>query len=202
MPIAQAQSPWNSLEAIKLIVSVLTPIILLLFGFWINRRIKRLESIQWANQKVTERRLRIFDELAPLLNDLLCYYTYIGLWKELTPPDVVSLKRKIDKIAYVNAPLFPAEFLTQFNNFMHKCYSTYAGWGEDAKLLSKFQRRKEAYGSEWKSDWETCFAEDQETNPNSIRQAYCDFMAYFSQALGVGLQSDFVRSGDIPHNIR
>ncbi len=55
----QAQSAWNSLEIIKLLVQVLTPLILLFLGVWINRVARRIEAVQWANQKVVEKRIVI-----------------------------------------------------------------------------------------------------------------------------------------------
>ncbi len=42
----QAQSAWNSLEIIKLLVQVLTPLILLFLGVWINRVARRIEAVQ------------------------------------------------------------------------------------------------------------------------------------------------------------
>lgn len=37
-------SPWNSLEAAKLLVSILTPMALVILGFLFNRRLHKLES--------------------------------------------------------------------------------------------------------------------------------------------------------------
>ncbi|MBN2577918.1 MAG: hypothetical protein JXB10_02925 [Pirellulales bacterium] len=146
---SQAIPPWNSLEISKIIVNALTPILVIVFGFWLNRRLKHLELIQWANQKIIEKRIKIYEEITPLLNELLCYFTYIGSWKEMTPPEIVNLKRKIDKIAYINAPLLPSKFLEHYNYFMQLCYETYSGWGQDAQLKTKFKRRCETAGNQW-----------------------------------------------------
>lgn len=126
----QSASLWNSLEIAKLIVSTLTPLIVLLFGLWISRSLKRLEHLQWTNQKITEKRIAVFEELAPLLNDLLCYFTFVGCWKDLTPIEAVKLKRKLDRIVHVHAPLFSKEFLNKYNDFINACYGTYSGWGK------------------------------------------------------------------------
>lgn len=96
----QSDPIWNSLEIAKLIASVLTPISVVVFGFWINRRLKVFEHLQWANQKVVEKRLYVYQELVPLLNDLLCYFTYVGNWKTHNPASIIELKRKLDRIAY------------------------------------------------------------------------------------------------------
>ena len=73
------------------------PIVVILLGFWVNQKTKRLEHLQWRSQKLVEKRLAVYDDLAPDLNDFLCYFTFVGLWKELRPPDVVALKRKVDR---------------------------------------------------------------------------------------------------------
>jgi hypothetical protein len=37
-------SPWNSLETAKLLVSILTPLVIVILGFLVNRRLHKLES--------------------------------------------------------------------------------------------------------------------------------------------------------------
>ena len=101
---------WNSLEVAKLIVSALTPIIVVVLGIWIARISKRFEQIQWVNRKIIERRIDVYDEIAPLLNDLFVYFTLIGHWKELSPPQVVEAKRLLDRHVNVAASLFSDTF--------------------------------------------------------------------------------------------
>ena len=36
----------------------------------------------------------------------MCYLTFVGRWKQLTPPDVIALKRDLDRFFYPVAPLF------------------------------------------------------------------------------------------------
>ena len=193
---------WSSLETAKFIVSVATPLIVLFLGIWINKRLKRLEQLQWSNQKLIEKRLQVYDQLIPLLNDILCYFSFIGCWKELKPNDVIKLKRTVDKIVYVNAPLFSKEFQSKYNSFIELCYSTYSGWGNDAKLRTVFQRRKEA-NPDWQNDWEEFFTEDGEiSEPNQIRKYYQEFVQYFAEKIDIGLDKESVGSGRIPFNIK
>ena len=69
---------WNSLEVVKLLVGILNPIALLIIGWFINKRLKKVEQSQWLNQKMIEKRLEIYDKLAPSFNDLFCFYTNVG----------------------------------------------------------------------------------------------------------------------------
>ncbi|HHB92370.1 MAG TPA: hypothetical protein ENK59_04055 [Thioploca sp.] len=78
-------SPWNSLEVAKLAISVFTIVILVFVPYWIERFVRKLESVNWINQKVIERKLQVYDETIPLLNDLLCFYTRVGNWQDLSP---------------------------------------------------------------------------------------------------------------------
>jgi len=135
-------SPWNSLEIAKLIAGLLTPVALAAFGVYIHRVTKRFEHLQWRSQKLIETRLKIYDDLAPQLNDLLCYFTYAGCWKELDPPVVVALKRTIDKKVFLGAPLFSELFFSACAEFQSLCFETYSGWGRDALLRTQFQRGK------------------------------------------------------------
>jgi hypothetical protein len=194
---------WTSLEIAKLVVSALTPLVVVIIGLWISRSLKRLEYLQWTNQKVTEKRIEVFEELAPLLNDILCYFTFVGCWKDLTAPEVVKQKRKMDRIFHVNEPLFSKDFGNHYRDFIGACYGTYAGWGKDAKLLTLSERRKKAAGSAWKVEWDSCFADkDKCPDPDLVKSKYESLMSCFSDELGVGLHSDQVSSGRIPANIK
>jgi hypothetical protein len=81
----------------KLFVSLLTPIAVVAIGYFLNARLRSIEERRWLNQKVIEKRLALFESMAPKLNDLLCYFTYVGHWKELQPPRIIGLKREPDK---------------------------------------------------------------------------------------------------------
>lgn len=192
---------WTSLEVVKLIVSGLTPIVVVVAGLFLNKRLKRFEHRQWRNQKLIEKRLSIYDDLVPLLNDILCYYTYVGNWKEHTPIQIVNLKRTIDKKIYLAAPIFCKEFFVACIDFIDTCYESYTGWGQDAKLRTKFQRRKEFFGSRWDSEWNQLFGVDNCSEPKKVKEAYLAIMNIFSQE--IGLQDNCLDvTGRIPENIR
>ena len=74
-------------------------------GYKLNQRLRQYEAGQWRNQQLIKARLQYFGQLAPMLN-VMCYLTFVGRWKELTPPDVIALKRDLDRLFYPVAPLF------------------------------------------------------------------------------------------------
>jgi hypothetical protein len=109
----------------------------------------------------------------------------------------------LDRIAYVNAPLFAADFLKHYNKFMGLCYGTYSGWGRDAKLRTQYQRRAEAAADRWVEEWADCFADEHECpDAKVLRNAYGEFVAYLAKEIGVGVQSEPIATGRPPANIR
>jgi hypothetical protein len=68
------QNPWNSLEIAKLTISAATPIVVGFLGIVIHRATKSFEHKQWKNQKLVEKKIRIYEEMCPILNDILCYF--------------------------------------------------------------------------------------------------------------------------------
>lgn len=84
------------LEVAQLAVAALMPSTLLGLGLIVARNTRRLDSYQHANQTVVARRHAIFQEVAPKLNQLLCFIGVRRGWKEITPAEVLSLKRDVD----------------------------------------------------------------------------------------------------------
>jgi hypothetical protein len=193
--------PWNSLEVAKLAAGLLTPTAITLFGIYIHRVTKRFDHLQWRSQKLVERRLVVYDDLAPHFNDLLCYFTYVGLWKELDPPAVVALKRVIDKKIHLAAPLFTDAFFEACTRFQALCFQTYTGWGLDARLRTQFERRRQARPNDWRKEWDSYFG-DSMSDPGEIRTAYKVLMEAFASDIGVHDDAVIPGSGKVPANIR
>ena len=195
--------PWNWLGVAKLAAGLLMPVALAIFGIYIHRVTKRFEHLQWRSQKLIEKRLAIYDDLAPHFNDLLCFFTYVGSWKELNPLDVVAQKRELDKKIYLASPLFSASFFQACEKFQSLCFETYTGWGQDARLRTQFQRRKDARKTDWVGEWEKCFSDASSVaDPKEIREAYANLMEIFAVDIGVHSSFAIPPSGRLPKNIR
>jgi hypothetical protein len=196
------QATWNSLEIAKLVVSGLTPLFVVIVGFWLNSRLKSLEQAQWSQQKVIERRIKAYDDLVQPLNELFCFFCYVGSWKELYPPDLVKLKRRLDQTAHTSAPLFDRNFLQRYQALLDTCFATFGGWGDDAKLRTLPDRREEAIGTGWQADWNHCFANRAEASePSEVKRAYADLMAYLARAIGaVEVDAHLLGTTQLPGN--
>lgn len=176
---------WTWLEIAKLGTQALTPFLVVGLGIYVHRITKKFEYVQWQNQKLIEKRLSIYDKLATELNDLLCYFTYVGKWKDVKPPEVVSKKREIDKQIYLSAPLFSQDFFNACHQFQSLCFDTYNGMGKDAKLRTKYDERAKAMGTAWDSSWAECFS-DRSPHPaeDELRTAYQKVMDVFASEIG------------------
>jgi hypothetical protein len=134
MSIAAEASEWNSLEAVKLLVAFLTPVLLFCLGWRVTQTARRVEEAQWANQKLIERRLELHQRLAPLLNDLLCFFTWRGHFRSIDPPQAIEIKRELDRIFFANEQLFSEGFAARYKEFVKLCFAHWGHEGEDAKL--------------------------------------------------------------------
>ena len=181
---------WNSLEIAKLLVSILTPLSVVILGWFISRRMKRIEQFQWANQKLIEKRLLLYDQLAPQLNKLLCFYIWVGNWKDISPKDITDIKRELDKVVSIYRYLFSANFYERYRNFMDTLFIVYTGPGLDAKIRSCM---KTGYGDrrtdsnyQWQHSWESRFA-DEKTVPDreEIKNQYDQVMNSLKNSIGL-----------------
>mgnify|MGYP001454579460 CR=1 FL=1 len=176
-------SDWTSLETTKVVVSCLTPLVVTGVGIYIHHITKRFEHSLWRHQKVIEKRLAVYDSLAPKLNEVLCYFTHVGTWRDVDPKVIVQMKRKIDKEVHLARPLFSTEFFEQCTRFIDVCYATYQGWGIDAQLRTTWKDRQEVHEG-WNNEWKECFAEEV-ASKEEVRKAYASIMAAFSKDLGL-----------------
>jgi hypothetical protein len=143
-------SAWNSLQYATLAVDALTPLTVAGLGFFVARTSRRLERVQWANQTVVTRRLEIFSEIAPALNKLLCFATFVGRWKEIEPQHAIDLKRRLDETMYANRVLFSDDLLAAYHEFMSAQFAMYATTDADAHLRAPIESQ---WGSRRNMTW-------------------------------------------------
>ncbi|MGV2288813.1 hypothetical protein AAHK20_08850 [Trinickia sp. YCB016] len=180
--------PWNSLEIAKLIVGFLTPLSVAAFGWFVSRRLKRLELAQWSNQKLIEKRLVIYDTVAPLLNQLLCFYTWVGHWKDISPEDVIKIKRELDRTFNIYRHLFDEDIYSAYQTFIHALFETFTGAGVDAKIRSHIQGydgdRTSHCTYTWNPVWSQRFSTGNVVEKTEVRRQYLRLMNALSISLG------------------
>jgi hypothetical protein len=159
-------SVWNSLEITKLVVGVLTPLAIAIIGIAVTRAAKQaearaadtarvLEEAQWVNRRAVERLIELHKEMAPLLNDLMCFFRLVGQFREIDPPGALARKRKVDRIFYANEHLFGTAFREKYQVFMGKCFAHWESPGQDAKMKASAARLRAERGAaaSWDDNW-------------------------------------------------
>jgi hypothetical protein len=124
-------STWNSLDAAKLIVSLLTPVFVLIFGIIINKSVKNAE-------RATGLRSEIYKTTGGDLNDIYCYLFIVGCWKDLSPAEIISRKRAVDKAMYTYKPFFSQELFDTYHCFMIEAFKPFGGPGAGCKNPQRY----------------------------------------------------------------
>ncbi len=161
------QGDWTSLDLAQLAVSALTPLLVLFLTWAVSQRAKRADQAESreaaraaaadrANRRAVDRLVELHKEMAPLINDLYCFFTRVGHFREIDPPTLVTKKRQLDKLYFVNEYLFDVELRRDYQAFMQECFKQFAGAGQDAKIrTSRTQLRRERGNlAEWDGSWD------------------------------------------------
>ena len=193
--------PWNSLEVTKLIVSSITPIVVLLVGVWINETVQKQADTQNARnaelqrqwdlykqqldqhsvkeKALIEKRVILWNKIAERLNDIYTYNVYVGDWQKITPEQLLEHKRETDKIIYSYRPFFSESFFRSYRAYMDSAYKTYRGWNKDAGIRAKkIHRDPSSPGTELIID---------EDNRAQVHQTYYDLLGIVAKELDLEL---------------
>lgn len=184
--LAQAApaSGFTPLEITKLLVDALTPLAVLFLGIWLNRLAKRLEQAQWTNQKLIEKRIAVYDAMAPKLNDILCFCTFVGGWQTLKPEDILASKRELDRSFYVTGAFFTSALETAYHRFINTCFKTWSGHGVEAKLrIGRIYRKQHLPG--WQDTMAHYFLDPEDTTKEDVRKAYSALMSQYASEIGL-----------------
>jgi hypothetical protein len=182
---------WDSVQIVTLAVAALTPLTVAGLGIFIARASRRIEQVQWANQTVVARRLEIFAELAPGLNKLLCFGTFVGGWKEIEPGQVIALKRQLDETMYASKVLFSGELFAAYHQFMTTMFAMWATTDADAHLRapidSKWGNRR--HMPWWEDTMTSLFTASNAASIDDIQNAHDQLAERFRAELYVTHQT-------------
>lgn len=157
------------LQAVKVVASVATPIIVLLIGVWAKNIAVDHERRASLDGRIIEKRVEIYEEVKADINDIFAFLTQVGNWKELTPQQVVERKRRVDKTMYTSRPYWSDTAFCAFTDFMNAAFETYTGITEDAKI------RTVTWQFEKLPQWDASFSQwfsDQPTSVSELRHKY------------------------------
>ncbi|MCK9900148.1 hypothetical protein CC117_12585 [Parafrankia colletiae] len=179
---------WTGLEVAQLAATTLVPVSVAGIGFWISQITKRLEANQWLNQQLVERRIIFVDAVSARLNDLYCYYLWIGGWKEISPAEIITWKRELDRTFNINRPFLTQSCLDSYQAFIRTLFETYAAPGRDALLRTTIRSpngdRSAAYPRTWQASWNAMFARSGEADHAKVIARYDDLIHELGRQVG------------------
>ena len=156
----------SSLEIVKVVISASIPVAIFGAGALLAKQAREYEANQWILRKRYDTRLERWQEIAPLLNDLLCFFMLFGHFREMTPPEAIKRKRQLDRAVHANHYIFGESFLTAYDNFMSLGFKTYVGVGQDALIRAPVAIQRAERGSTWQDSWREFFVGEQEVVPS------------------------------------
>jgi hypothetical protein len=177
MPDNPKPALWNSLEVAKLIVSIATPVAVVIAGFVLNENLARQNDIRRSQEILLMRRLSVYDKLAPNLDAIYCYVVDEGRWQDQTPLSIFECKRVADDVLRRNQALWAPETIAAYQAYMDSAFQA-PGAGE--KLLRlRAETEHKSYLQNWQAAWADLF-----TAPDPDHQKKYDaLMSMFSRDL-------------------
>ncbi|HVQ09801.1 MAG TPA: hypothetical protein VMS43_15335 [Allosphingosinicella sp.] len=150
---------------------------------WIAISFDRRKTV---NQELIRKRLEIYDDLAPRLNDLLCVFLCIGRFRSLPPEAVIAHKRELDRMIKVYGMLFSRELRARYDRFIKLAFVAFAGGaGRPALIAANVDRLKVEWGPGWQDAWASGFvAAASAPKPAEIRARYDALMRQFAREVG------------------
>lgn len=176
----------SSLKIAVILIAVLAPVIIVFLVLRFKRIKKHLINQHQTNQKLIEKRIEIYDRIGPKLNDILSFFSYTGNWKELSPVDIMRLKRELDKEININTPHFSDDLNNKYNSFMQLCFVAHSGWEHEEKIKTLYELRQEN-NPEWDDDWIPYFDTNNVVEGIKLKERYDELLDYFKKELGISL---------------
>lgn len=93
------------------------------------------------DSKLIDRRVEIWSEIGPKINDIYAYIARVGRWKELRAADVIQIKREIDRTAFTYRAFFSDEWQAAYEDFMNAAFDSYRGDGVNAGIRTSMSGR-------------------------------------------------------------
>jgi len=173
---------WNSLHIVISVIAVLAPVLIVFLLLRFRRIKKELIHQHQKNQKLIGKRIEIYERIGPKLNDILSFFSYTGNWKELSPPDIMKLKRELDKEITISTPLFSKDLNTKYNSFILLCFVSHSGWEHKEKIKTQYEMRQE-HIADWNSDWIHFFDTNNVVEGIKLKERYDGLMEYFKHEI-------------------
>lgn len=183
----ETESPWNSLEVAKLVVSVSLPIVLAVFGLWIKQSIQASEAVissalekqkheQVLSREIASKRRAIYEAIRIPLNNIYCYIEEVGGYKNMTPATINSDRRYLHKEMHTQRAYWSPETFAKYLEYMDQvAFKTWQGINKDAPIRDDPGQKM---GLEsWVDEWQDRFEGPQDPNHKKTYDELLDLIA-------------------------
>jgi hypothetical protein len=170
----------NSLQIAIVIVALAAIVVIIIQAIRFSRIKKQLLTQYQSNQKLVEKRIEVYERMGPKLNDIVSFFCYTGNWKELAPPDIMELKRELDKDIQIHTALFSDELISTYNALMQLCFVAHTGWEHNEKIKSLYELRQEKTPG-WLDVWIPYFDTNNVVEGVLVKERYDDLLAFFKK---------------------
>jgi hypothetical protein len=168
--------PWWANSALGALLALLVA--------WIAISFDRRKTV---NQELIRKRLSIYDDMAPKLNDIVCFFSCIGRFKSLPPATIIDHKRDLDRAINVYGPIFSPRLQDRYDAFIGFCFVAFCGGvGRPSLIAADVVWLEEEWGDEWQAGWKSGFvAPDAAADIDEVRRRYGALMRQFAVEVGV-----------------
>lgn len=179
---------WSSLEVAKLLVQALIPLSLFTLGIVFDRRSKEIQQLMWVIQKNIEWRQALFTATIEDLNKIYCAFNYVGDWRDFSPPEIISAKRRLERQLRGYAPLLNSATIQAFDQLMDVSFETQRGRGEKIRLRCNVAMYQGL--PSWKEEFELMFVPEAErTRRIRFQEEYENFISAFFKNIEADIPS-------------
>ncbi|BAM88750.1 hypothetical protein S58_27440 [Bradyrhizobium oligotrophicum S58] len=154
------------LEFLKVILSILTPLVLVALTFVVNNAIQERGALLKREEQILAEKQKIYAELGRRLNIIYIYIADVGDFRSYTPPGVVEKKRESDRQFFMYRPYWSDMTEQRYNEYMKAAFLTYVGAGMPAKINAFKSEKVAAYDVDklkWDPTWDTYFTEQADS---------------------------------------
>jgi hypothetical protein len=161
--------------------------ILAIAAAWLAISFDRRKTV---NQELVRKRIAIYDEMAPRLNDILCFFLLVGDFRNLPPSAMIAHKRKLDRTINVYLPIFSPSLKTRYDAFIDVCFLPFGGGsGRPALIKADRERLAAEWGKKWNADWDRGFVDPAAASDlERVVRHYEALMNQLAREVGVGVR--------------
>lgn len=148
------------LERWKVVLSILTPLVLVALTFVVNDAIQERGALLKREEQILSEKQKIYAELGRKLNIFYVYVADVGDFRGYTPPRVVEMKREADRQFFMYRPYWSKETEQLYVKYMNAAFLTYNGVGLPAKINASKAEKVSAYKVDkltWDPQWDEYF---------------------------------------------